>query len=729
VDGCVVVSEIAESVGQSKRWINQRAKREKWLFYPKNGRGDKEFPVDRLPEDVRVALEMQSAKRIVHSKIPPGPPLQKGGELRVYNKDRAIQAVGSPDLADWQNRIALARADLIRAVLGAEASAKKEGRSRVEAKKLYIKGYNTGHLLPAVFEILGPVALPTVYSHIKAFRASNYDYMTLAPQWGNRKGDRKVTDEEFNTLLSFALHPNRLRITEAVRLTKVALGRRAAFSPSSDATLRRSLEDWKSGNYDRWVFCREGEKALNDKCLPYLERDAGLLDVGEVLVADGHTLNFQILHPFTGKPCRMTMIMWYDWASAMPAGWEIMPTENVQCVAAGLRRAILALGKTPRVAYLDNGKAFKAKIFTNQSIDFEEAGFYGMFARLGIETIFAWPYNAQSKPIERFFGTFNELERLMPTYTGASIQDKPAHMLRNEKLHRQIHEKKYGGWVPTIEEALQIIGGWVGEYSRRPHRGLKGLCPGEVFASGKGPGVDEPALRFLMMSVEIKTVHRNGVTFMGRNYYDEALYGMRDRVMVRYDMEDLSRVLVYDVSGARLICEALPVRAVHPVARISGGKEDMALVKEGIRQKRGLKRETEMGARAYIAGSPQLVEIPRAHGTRHTAQGEIPPGPPLRKGGDKLIEMPRGEAEKIEAEASQMKVLVLKPRIPDPIYMSEADRFEALLERECRGEELGIDEMQFMRYFEKTEVFDRLKDRFEFLRELWVAGDVESGTE
>ncbi|MFH1999576.1 MAG: Mu transposase C-terminal domain-containing protein [Planctomycetota bacterium] len=626
------------------------------------------------------------------------------------------RAVGSPDLADWQNRIALARADLIRALLEEEAKAKKEKRSVVQAKKLFMAGYNTGQLLPGVFKVLGPVALPTVYSYIKAFRAANHDYMAVAPRWGNRKGVRKVTDEEFNTLLSFALHPNRLRITEAVRLTKVALSRRAAFSPSSDATLRRAIEDWKARNYDRWIFCREGEKALNDKCLPYLERDAGLLDVGEVLVADGHKLNFQILHPFTGKPCRMAMIMWYDWASAMPAGWEIMPTENVQCVAAGLRRAIMALGKTPRVAYLDNGKAFKAKAFTNQNIDFEEAGFYGMFARLGIETIFAWPYNAQSKPVERFFGTFNELERLMPTYTGASIQDKPAHMLRNEKLHRQIHEKKYGGWAPTIEEALRIIAGWVLEYSRRPHRGLKGLCPGELLASGRGPGVDEEALRHLMMSMEVKNVHRNGITFMGRNYYDEALYGRRERVMIRYDMEDLSRALVYDVSGARLICEALPVRAVHPVARISGGKEDLALVKEGIRQKRALKRDTEKESRAYVEAAPHLVELPQGgDGFRFRSTH-----PTERKDGVAML--PRGEAERIEAEASKMKVLELKPRIPDPIYMSEADRFEALLERECGGEELDLDEMQYMRYFEKTEVYQSLKERFEFLRELWVAG-------
>ncbi len=49
---------------------------------------------------------------------------------------------------------------------------------------------------------------------------------------------------------------------------------------------------------------RDGEKALADKVEPYLKRDASLLEVGDVLVADGHRLNFQVINPFTGKTTR-----------------------------------------------------------------------------------------------------------------------------------------------------------------------------------------------------------------------------------------------------------------------------------------------------------------------------------------------------------------------------------------------------------------------------------------
>jgi hypothetical protein len=132
-------------------------------------------------------------------------------------------------------------------------------------------------LLPGLFKILGKTSKQTVDRWAKDYLRSNYDYTVLAPQWGNRKGQRKVTDDEFNSLLSFGLHPNRLRLSEVTRLTKMSLQKRNLESSSSEATLRRALQDWVKTHYDQWVFCREGENALKNKCLPYLERDAGII--------------------------------------------------------------------------------------------------------------------------------------------------------------------------------------------------------------------------------------------------------------------------------------------------------------------------------------------------------------------------------------------------------------------------------------------------------------------
>ena len=109
---------------------------------------------------------------------------------------------------------------------------------------------------------------------------------------------------------------------------------------------------------------REGEKALNDKVEPYIERDLSKIEVGDVLVADGHVLNFEVINPFTGKPTRATLVGFLDWKSTALVGYEIMMSENTQCIASALRNAILNLGKIPKIVYQDNAERLRLNIFS-----------------------------------------------------------------------------------------------------------------------------------------------------------------------------------------------------------------------------------------------------------------------------------------------------------------------------------------------------------------------------
>ncbi len=103
--------------------------------------------------------------------------------------------------------------------------------------------------------------------------------------------------------------------------------------------------------------------------------------------------------------------------------------------------------------YQDNGRAFRAKYFTDDK-GFTELGFNGLYSKLGIETVFAKPYNARAKVIERFFKEFQEgFEKLLPSYVGSAIQNKPAYLMRNEKLHKQLHND----FVSTLDETIKMI--------------------------------------------------------------------------------------------------------------------------------------------------------------------------------------------------------------------------------------------------------------------------------
>lgn len=117
-----------------------------------------------------------------------------------------------------------------------------------------------------------------------------------------------------------------------------------------------------------------------------------------------------------------------------------MATENVDCISSAFRRSCMYLGKFPRVIYMDNGRAFRARYFEGCD-DFEQAGFLGLYRELGCEIVHAWPYHGQSKTVERFFGSMHDMEVRMPSYTGRDIASKPARMKRGEELHRKLYEK------------------------------------------------------------------------------------------------------------------------------------------------------------------------------------------------------------------------------------------------------------------------------------------------
>ena len=111
----------------------------------------------------------------------------------------------------------------------------------------------------------------------------------------------------------------------------------------------------------------------------------------------------------------------------------------------------------------------------------------GIYEKLGITTIFANPYNARTKVIERFFKEFQEgFEKLPPSYIGSSIQNKPAYMMRNEKLHKSWHND----YIPTIEETIKMIDMWLCFKNSQPCPNVPNKTIAEVLAERKTQNID-----------------------------------------------------------------------------------------------------------------------------------------------------------------------------------------------------------------------------------------------
>lgn len=478
---------------------------------------------------------------------------------------------------------ALAKLDLIRKW----QEFRRKAVNKLQADYDFVKLHNSSDSY--LFSVLGKISRGSLHRW-KASLDGTEDYTRLIPNYKYVSVNEYrtcLTDEEIKIFMGLLLHPNRICIGKAIALTKYKLKEQGQSFIPADITFRRYAKWFKDNNYDKWVLARDGEKALSDKVEPYIKRDASLLDVGDILVADGHKLAFQVINPFTGKPCRATLVGFLDWKSTALVGYEIMLEENTQCIASALRNAIINLDMIPKIVYQDNGRAFRAKYFTDDK-GFGELGFYGLYAKLGIETVFARPYNARSKVIERFFKEFQEgFEKLMPSYVGSSINNKPAYLKRNEKFHSNLHND----YIPTIEETIKMIDIWLKFKNSQPCTNALNMTIAEVLENRKKQNIDKSLLDDLMLATEVKTIQRNGIRFLNCDYFDERLYGLRGKVLVKYNLFDLTNVKVFTPKGEYL-CTAERVTETHPMAKILGTVEDLEDYKQKIQKQQKLKRKT-----------------------------------------------------------------------------------------------------------------------------------------
>lgn len=569
--------EVEELLGVSYEAVNKACRKGKFKTIISTGRGGKRYLIalSSLPPEARLKY------------------MQEQGMLEPCLLQAPAPIVQTPTVQapEKYKKIALAKLDLVRLWREFRNGAGK----KTEADRAFLKAYNSRALAPNIYEILGEVSLTSLYRWIDQLEGTD-DWVRLIPKWNPGSNGYKLTKVEEDAVLRFLLDPKQIKIGYAIRLAKFWLKQKGIESEAHPITFRRFVDKWKSQNYDKWVLAREGQKALKDTLIPFIRRHPESLEVGDVLVADGHRLNFQVINPFTGKPCRAVLVGYLDWKSFALVGYEVMLEENIQCIASALRNAIIRLGKFPKLTYQDNGKAFRARFFTG-SPDFNESGLYGLFARLGIGAEFAMPYNARAKVIERWFQEFTEtFEKLIPSYVGSSIAKKPAYLLRNEKFHKALHRE----YIPTIEETIQLIEAWLDFDYSQPCPHVNGKTKGEVLNEGRGSGVDINLLDDLMMEEKISTINRNGIRFLRAEYWNEALFALREQVIIKYSLFDLSCIKVYDLKG-NFICEAERRMPVNPMARHLGDARDMEELKRQIAEQRRLERKAKEGLKEILS--------------------------------------------------------------------------------------------------------------------------------
>jgi Mu transposase, C-terminal./Mu DNA-binding domain./Integrase core domain. len=696
--------ELASVMNISRQAISKRANREQWPSRKRSGRGGgTEFLFSDLPDDIRAAVICTEV-----SCNNPAPLKTKRKSIPIDAKRKAKAA---------------AKLDLVNLYLEWLA---RNGRS-TQSRNDFISAYKVGQW-PHLLEAIGPKVSWKSIERWKVTMNTARDLSAIADKRGiARKGQRNLDEVQKNALIRFLMRPGEPTVASAFRAANKALAFEGYQQIGSQSQAYRYIrEDFMPFHFGEWTFTRKGVKAWNDQCAFFIERDYSLIEVGDIIVADGHKLNFEIVNPWTGKAQRMELVLWFDMKSNFPLGWEIMPSEDTQAIAAALRRACMVLGKYPKVAYLDNGRAFRSKYFNDT--DLRQTGVGGLFYSLGIQTLFAWPYHGQSKTVERFFGTFAELERWVPSYSGTSIEKKPPRMLRGERIHRAIYEQA-GGRPLTLLEAHYAVALFFDEYIQRPQKGhLKGQSPVEVFTQGRGPGLDETELerlKDLMLHKELRTINRNGVSLFGKNYYSPELYSRKHAVLVKYDPQaydqhgELAYVLVYDQMG-NFICRADKVCGIHPAARILGDEQHQAELKTVI----NLKKHQEKSAANVAKTMLESVVIPETQARMRTIevqteQGQLPIAKPAPLPAPSIE---RIEAAKEKARQQMAERSAYTPPEDKTEILTEFDRYKYLLGiSERDGITLTDNDQEWMRTYEDTDEYKRFTHkRFDLLRSVYA---------
>jgi putative transposase len=485
--------------------------------------------------------------------------------------------------------------------------------SKVEAKKEWVNLVSLGLICQKEYKIINEkLSFKTLERWNKQMRDGSNTMDDLLPKLREIKVGNELQKEHKDTLISLYCGQNQLKFSECIRLAQ-RQWRILGLPEVNDLRCRKFLTDWANQNAATAIFLRKGIKSLRDEILPYIDRDEDSIKFLDVLVADGHVLNFQIVNPETGKMCRPTLIAWVDMATRMPLGFEIMYTENTRSVLSAFRNACINAarlcgiegGILPRSVYMDNGKSFKNKFFTAETDLENELG--GLFERLrpfGLEHIaFARPYNARAKVIERVFRDFGEIERQLPTYCGTDIENKPASMKRNELWHREQLRRYLDAYGKvTLQSSYIVVKEWIDQFNERESDGkyLKGMTPLEA-VQNQMPELDIMPRRlslnqfdWMLMHTKVSRLHRNGFNVGGLWYYSvEFTQIAKDdtEYIIKYDVLNPDRILVYHEDETYWCSAGLWIgQKTHAMAAL-GSDADREKVKDANRALKGLEKE------------------------------------------------------------------------------------------------------------------------------------------
>ena len=406
------------------------------------------------------------------------------------------------------------------------------------------------------------ISIDTLYRKWKAVKEN--DLKGLVDQRGKwRKGKSSIDETVWQAFLYYYLDEAQHPIQKCLEYTKMwAQELRPdlyADIPSYSAFYRK-LASVPEGVK---VLGREGHKAYNDRCAPYIRRIYDDMASNEWWIADNHTFDVMVKDK-DGKLHRPYLTAFLDARSGIFTGFYVTYNPSSEATLIALRRGILEYG-IPDNIYVDNGREFltfdigglghrKKKPKDGMEL-FEPPG---VFKRLGINMTNAIVRNAKAKIIERRFRDVKDsLSRLFNTYTGGNVVEKPERLktvLKKDAIYTDDEFNEY------VEAVIKYY------FNMMPYNGAveadKGKAKQDIFNEylyKKRTASEEDLNLMLMRSGRPQKVGRRGGHLDiagGRIDYwnDEFVHLMFGKqVYFRYDPDNLSQIRIYDLEDRYLM--------------------------------------------------------------------------------------------------------------------------------------------------------------------------------
>ena len=401
----LATKEAAELLGYSERAIRNKAKNGEYVYRyipSSTGRGGRkmEISMESLPEQAQKAYHNQTngdSQFVVNTDYTSTNAQKKKGELRALA------------VSEYRKF---------------EKKAIKGGMTRKgDIRAAFVNQWNKEH---GDFQLTSK----SLYDWQKKSKSGQVEKLT-DKRGGYNRGQSSIPKDYMELFDSLYLQQTKPSIESCFRDVQMEANRNGDVIPGIKA-FRNYVR-----NMDKamCIRAREGQKAFDDKCMPYIERDYSLLHPNQFWVSDHHLWDIFVRVPDNKGGWKLERpwgSYWMDMRTRKIMS-SIIRTEspNSDVVLCSFGLGVEHFG-IPNGVRLDNGKDYKARdMFYPEghyivSEDDERKIFRSLASNLQIDVTYAIPYNAKAKPIERVFNTFEEqLGKKYPSYAGSNAKQRP----------------------------------------------------------------------------------------------------------------------------------------------------------------------------------------------------------------------------------------------------------------------------------------------------------------